>query len=65
MTQLRLYAPALVLTCWALLWSAGLRTDLVLGIGFATTAVACYIAEYQRGVLRRRNKIKRRHRRGT
>lgn len=53
----RLYACALVLAVWTVLWAAGLRTDTFVGFMLALTAVALVVSERERG---RRREVGRR-----
>jgi hypothetical protein len=48
----KLYAHAIVVAVWWLVWTAGARTDQVVGAGLALTAVACVISMRQARTMR-------------
>jgi cellobiose-specific phosphotransferase system component IIC len=51
----RLYATAIVLGLWAVLWALGIQGNVVIGIGLAATALSAVVAERER-VRRRRER---------
>lgn len=43
-----LYAPAVVLAVWALVWTVGLRSEQLVGAALALLAVTVFRAEQER-----------------
>jgi hypothetical protein len=54
LSEVRLYAAAITLLVWALVWALGVRGDAVIGVGLLVTGAAAVFSEMERSRRRAR-----------